>query len=164
MKSSNYMTRSTFERLRKRFLYLTTEKSRSMKLALKDAKSGGSGMHDNAGYDNALMQERMLGKEIEALSQKLQNVSLIDKPKIDTDYVVLGTKVTISRHRLGINDITEYVILGPDDVDISKNIISFLSPIGKTLLGKRVGEEFSINVPAGEIKIKILKISIFLFT
>ena len=53
-----------------------------------------------------------------------------------------------------------FKIVGKDEADVSKNLIYFKSPIGKGLLGKKKGEEVSIDVPSGELKFKILNISL----
>jgi len=158
MKTRNYMLRSTFGRLCERLRYFTTERAMEVKKNLKEAKSGGGGMHDNAAYEHALLEENRLAAEITELSRKLENAVFIDDLKFDANRVGLGTSVKILSTEGGEQATARYTILGSDEADIDHKIISYLSPIGKALMGRKVGEEIEIVVPAGKMKVKILEI------
>lgn len=158
MKMRNYMLRSTFRKLSERLHYLTTERAAEVKRNLKEAKSGGSGMHDNAAYEHTLLEENRLATEITELSRKLENAVFIDDLKFDTNRVGLGTSVKILITEGEEQVTTKYTILGSDEADIDHKIISYLSPIGKALMGRKNGEEIEVVVPAGKIKVKIIEI------
>jgi len=156
------MTKKTYKRLQEKLHYLTTVKALEIKKALKEAKSGGGGMHDNAAYDNALMQERMLARQIKDLAEKLQNPIFIDDLSISTDKVSVGTlvKVCVSDFENRKEEIKEYSILGPEESDPGRYIISYLSPIGKSLIGRHIGEKIEVAIADKHFMFEILEIRI----
>ena len=153
------MTKKTYKKLQDKLCYLTTTKALEMKKILKEAKSGGGGMHDNAAYENALMRERILAQQIKELNENLQNVTFIDNLLIDAASVGIGTWVKVSiSDSSGKNKTREYSILGSNESDPNKDIISYLSPIGKSLIGGYVGEEVEVVIADKCSVFKILEI------
>ena len=88
----------------------------------------------------------------------LKNVKIIDESEIDTDVVSIGSKVLV--HDVEFDEDVEYTIVGSTEADPVKSKISDESPVGKALLGAKVGETVSATVPSGAVlEFKILEIS-----
>ncbi|MDD3731337.1 MAG: GreA/GreB family elongation factor, partial [candidate division Zixibacteria bacterium] len=98
-----------------------------------------------------------LERRIAELEDKLSRVRSIDTDKIPNDKVYLFAKVLV--RDLRDNEEILYTIAPPDETDVDNDIISVKSPIGAALLGKAEGEVVEIDVPAGQIKYEILKIT-----
>ena len=82
---------------------------------------------------------------------------IVNETEIDTDTIHLGNTVKVLD--IDFNEKIEYTLVETSEIDILQNKISIESPIGKALLGKRINQEIEVNVPAGIIKLKILKIT-----
>ena len=84
------------------------------------------------------------------------NVKLIDESEIKKDEVSVGSTVTVKD--IEFDEVMEYAIVGPTEADPYENKISNESPVGKALIGKRVGETIEVQVPDGFAKFQIVKI------
>ncbi len=89
--------------------------------------------HDNFSYEQAHQKREFYEIQINELKEKLKSAEII-KPNPDTSVVCLGHKVTLETGK-------SYTIVGEMDTDLDKGLISFTSPIGKELIGKRVGDK-----------------------
>ena len=98
----------------------------------------------------------MLVEKAERLKTELQKVVIIEPRSIQTDTVTPGAKVTV--RDMEKTDVEVYTLLGPWDVDIDKGIISYLSPIGKGLLNKKVTDVVTIKLPEGVSIYEVIKI------
>lgn len=114
-------------------------------------------LSENAEYHAAKEAQRHLERRIAELEDKLSRVRSIDTDKIPHDKVYLFAKVLV--RDLRDNEEILYTIAPPDETDVDNDIISVKSPIGAALLGKAEGEVVEIDVPAGQIKYEILKIT-----
>ncbi len=113
-------------------------------------------LRENAEYQAAREKQAQLIEKAERLKADLQKIVFIEPYTVKTNIVSPGTKVTIKNKD---KETTEtYTLLGPWDADIDKNIISYLSPIGKGLLNKKTGETVTIQLPENEIVCDIIKI------
>ena len=97
-----------------------------------------------------------LEKEIAELEEQLENAVVIEEND-STDTVTIGSKVKV--YDYDFEEEVEYSIVGSTESDPLQFKISDESPIGKALLGKRVGDEFFVETPGGDVKIKIVNIS-----
>ncbi|MDY6304953.1 MAG: GreA/GreB family elongation factor, partial [Oribacterium sp.] len=86
----------------------------------------------------------------------LKNVEVVDADEVSTDKVSFGSKVKI--HDMEEDEDLEYQIVGSKEANILQNRISNESPVGKALLGSRVGDTVSVEIPAGILKYKVLSI------
>jgi transcription elongation factor GreA len=100
-------------------------------------------LRENAEYKAALERQDKLRAEATKLEEDLKKAVPIDPSKVRTDVVSIGTKVSVKDNSTGEN--IDYTILGPWDVDPEKNIISYASPLGKILLGKKIGDVAVLN-------------------
>lgn len=114
-------------------------------------------LSENAEYHAAKESQIYLERKISELEFTLSRVQPIDVDSIPSDKVYLFAKVLVKDQDSG--EEIEYTIAPADESDVYNDIISVKSPIGAGLLGKGVGEIAAIEIPAGKLKYKILKIS-----
>jgi transcription elongation factor GreA len=153
------------------FVYLTKEKLAELEVQLKEMKTTGrkeaarkiaearghGDLSENSEYDAAKEEMQMLELRIAQLEQTLTRTRVLDPNEVRTDKVYIFSKVQLLD--MLSNKTIEYQLVSTEEADIVKGKISTDSPIGKSLLGKQVGEEVSVKVPAGMKQYKILQIS-----
>lgn len=150
-----YVTSEGYEKKKKEFDHLMNVEFAENARDLGEAISRGD-LRENAEYKAAREKQAMLVDKAERMKAELQKVVIIDPRAVHSNIVSLGTKVALI-HK-GKAESETYTILGPWDVDIEKGVISYLSPIGKGLLGKAVGEIVTIKLPDSESMYEITKI------
>ncbi len=143
------------EKLKEELDYLRGTKRREVAKRIKEALDFGD-ISENSEYDDAKNEQAFLEGKIKELEQMIKNAKVINKDDIDTTEVGVGTTVKVED--LDEDDIVEYSIVGPAETDPDHNIISNESPIGRGLLGNRVGDEVEIEVPMGTIRYKVVTI------
>jgi transcription elongation factor GreA len=114
-------------------------------------------LRENAEYKAAMERQSQLQAEIKKLEQELKNVSIIDLDNVNTDRINVGCLVKLQN--MSNNEEVYYSILGPWDADTEKNIISYQSPMGKALLGKKSGEEAHVVFEGSQMAFRVLEIS-----
>ncbi len=115
-------------------------------------------LSENAEYHAAREDQGMLQARIDALKDKLSRAYFVDKSALaNADAVVYGCKVKVKDLDLG--DEEEFELVGAGDEDYNTNKILTSSPIGKGLLGKKVGEVAEIQVPMGTVRFEVLNIN-----
>ena len=112
---------------------------------------------ENAEYSAAKRDLRHLESRLRYLNKQLQYAEIIT-PK-NADSVDIGTTVTIQFDD-DENDLETYQIVGKQEVNVDDNKISFVSPIGKAIMHKKVGHTATVIAPAGSYTVKIISISI----
>ncbi len=127
-------------------------------VAQKIAEARGHGdLSENAEYDAAREEQRHLEYRISKLEETLSKSRIIDSKDLPTDKVYILSKVTVKDSKNGKK--IQYQLVSPEEADFDLNKISATSPIGKGLMGKKVGEVVEIKVPAGVFKYEIIEIS-----
>lgn len=111
-------------------------------------------LKENAEYHSAKEKLAEVMNRIQKISDKLQNAKLIDDLKIAKGTVAIGCKVTVKNED---GDELEYTLVGEDESDPSEGRISVFSPLAQGLLGKKIGEQATVELPAGPRVFKILK-------
>ncbi len=119
---------------------------------ISEARAQGD-LSENAEYDAAKELQAKNEYEIAELETMLKNAVVIDESVLDADTVEVGNTVRITNKTLKFD--AEYQIVGTAEADPYKNRISNDSPIGKGLLGHKVGETVEIETPGGVVQIKI---------
>ena len=114
-------------------------------------------LSENSEYDDAKNEQAKIEARIADLEAMLSNVEIIKDIKGATKSVVVGVKVTVYDEEFDEED--EYYVVGSTEADPSINKISDESPVGRALMGHKVGDIVTVEAPAGEIKLKIVKIS-----
>ena len=139
-----------------RLRYLRNEKRPEVLERLKIARDFGD-LSENSEYDAAKKEQAFVETEIAQIEETLRKATIISEKNISKDEVGVGNTVVV--YDLDFEEEVEYKIVGSIESDPDKNLVSNASPIGKGLLGKKVGDIASIVTPGGEIQMKILKIS-----
>lgn len=149
------LTSEGFLELEAELIKLKTEKRPQIIEAIKEARAQGD-LSENADYDAARTQQADVEAKISELEHILGNAKIIEKNK-EKDKVNLGSTVVIEYQN--DNETEEYHIVGSMEANPFENKISNESPIGKTILNKKVGDILSVESPTGSYNIKIVKIS-----
>ena len=120
---------------------------------IKEARELGD-LSENAEYDAAKDEQRDIEARIDQLKKILSNYELIEEDESDNTTIKIGSKVKLRDMELKKD--MEYKIVGSTEANILKNLISNDSPIGKALIGTKVGETVKVASPAGIIRYKVL--------
>ncbi|KMJ60228.1 transcription elongation factor GreA [Bacillus sp. LL01] len=121
---------------------------------IKIARSFGD-LSENSEYDSAKEEQAFVEGRITLLEQMVRNAKIIQEDK-ETDAVVLGKTVTFVELPEGEEE--TYTIVGSAEADPFEGNISNESPMGSSLMGKRVNDEVTIQTPGGEMNVKIVSV------
>ena len=124
--------------------------------AIAEARDKGD-LSENAEYDAAKEAQGMLEMKIAKLEEIVANARIIDESQLDVSKVLVLSKVQIKN--LNNNVTRDYTLVAESEADLKSGKISVNSPIGKGLLGKKVGDIAEINVPNGILKFEIVSIN-----
>jgi transcription elongation factor GreA len=150
-----YLSREGYEKLREELEYLKTTKRREISKAIGEARLQGD-LSENAEYDAAKEAQGHCEARIAELEGKLSNVRIIEDLNIPSDKVYIGAIVTLQD--LDSGETLKYTMVSPEEADYESNKLSIMSPVGKGLLGKSEGQDVDVQVPAGTLRYKVLKI------
>jgi transcription elongation factor GreA len=125
--------------------------------AIGEAREKGD-LKENAEYDAAKEAQGMLESKIKQLEVAVSNAKIVDTSTIDTSKVTILTKVTITN--LATKKSVTYQLVGEKEADLKAGKISASSPIGKGLIGKKIGETAEVQAPNGVMKFSIDNITI----
>ena len=114
-------------------------------------------LSENSEYDEAKNEQAKLEARIVEIEAMLKNVEIIEDIKGKAKTVVIGVKVKVIDEEYGEEE--EYRVVGSTEANSREGKISDESPMGKALLGKKIGDEVTVEAPGGEFKVKILEIS-----
>ncbi|PWV96025.1 transcription elongation factor GreA [Paenibacillus cellulosilyticus] len=149
------LTQEGLKKLEEELENLKSVKRREVAERIKVAIGYGD-ISENSEYEDAKNEQAFIEGRIITLEKMLRNARIINNDDIDTDTVSIGATVSVQDMEFG--DVLEYTIVGTAESDPLNNKISNESPVGKTILGKKVGATVEVNVPAGIIQYKILEI------
>ena len=121
---------------------LKVVKRKEIAQKIKEAREQGD-LSENAEYDAAKDEQRSIESRIEELEKIIKNAEVIDESTIDSDTVSIGS--TVKFHDNEFDEDLEYRIVGSTESDILKGLISNESPLGKALIGSRIGEEIEVE-------------------
>lgn len=135
--------------------YLKSTKRKEIALRIKTAMAFGD-LSENAEYDEAKKEQAFVEGRIATVENMLKYSRIIDDDDITTDKVSAGSTVRLLD--IDYDETLEFTIVGSAEADPANNKVSNESPVGSALIERRVGEEVSVNVPDGVIKLRILEI------
>ncbi len=124
--------------------------------AIGDAAALGD-LSENAEFTSAIEERENLNRRVMEMQGELDRVRVIDPEEASTDQVGLGSKIHFNNLTTGKE--ATYCLLGPWDGGPDEGVLSYLSPVGKAMLQKKVGDEFEVVLPTGVQQVKILAIS-----
>ena len=123
--------------------------------AIEEARAHGD-LSENAEFAAAKDRQGFIEGRISELQYKLGNADIIDPDKLDKEKAVFGCRVLLENIETGQD--VEYQLVGPDESDIGKGRISISSPLGKAILGKKPGDELTLQVPGGKRVYELVEI------
>jgi transcription elongation factor GreA len=150
------LTKDGEKKLQEELKSLKLERPKITK-AIAEAREHGD-LKENAEYHAAREQQGLVEAKIKDIEFKLSNSEIIDnKATGKKNQIIFGCTVEL----LNINDNSKikYQIVGDEEADLTKNKISFNSPIGQGLINKEIGDEITITVPNGELNFKVIDIT-----
>ena len=155
MSDVSYYTKEGLKKLKDELSQLKDIERPKASNAIAEARDKGD-LSENAEYDAAKEAQGMLEMKISKLEAVLSNARLIDESQLDLSKVLVLSKVTIKNLTNQMQ--LKYTLVAESEADLKSGKISVSSPIGKGLLGKKVGEIAEVVVPNGTIKFEIISI------
>ena len=156
MEKETVLTIDGLKKLETKLDYLKSIRRREVAERIKQAIEFGD-ISENSEYEDAKNEQAFIEGEILTLEKMLRNAKLIDEDDIKTDVVTLGARVTLKDLEFG--DKLEYAIVGSAEADPTEAKISNESPVGRAILGQKVGSVVTVDVPAGMLQYEILEIN-----
>ncbi len=157
MSGIQYVTKDTLEQMKAELYQLRSVERPAASRAIAEAREKGD-LKENAEYDAAKEAQGLLEAKIALLDGQVASARIVDETTIDTSKVSILTKVKVTN--LGTKKQATYQIVSEKEADLKLGKISSTSPIGKGLLGKKVGDVAEVTAPAGVLKFKVEDISI----
>ena len=149
------MTKEGKLKLEQELENLKTVKRKEVVERIKIARSFGD-LSENSEYDSAKEEQAFVEGRITTLENMIRNAKIIEESELDADIVSLGKTVTFVE--LPDGDEETYSIVGSAEADPFEGKISNDSPIAKSLIGKRIGDEVVVQTPGGEMNVRIVTI------
>ena len=150
------LTNEGYEELKEKLHILKSEGRADIAEKLKVARGYGD-LSENAEYDEAKSEQAKLEAEINDIEVMLSRATIIDVETVSSEVVHLGSVVTIKGTAKGSTE-RVYTITGFAQADPAKGKISDESPVGKALLGHKVGDKVVVEAPRGVMTYKITKL------
>jgi len=147
------ISQEKFEELKKELEYLHTTRRKEVAEQLEYARSLGD-LSENAEYQEAREMQAAVEERVQKLEAIMKNAKIVRGSKSD----IIGMGSTVTVQKIGADDKHTYIIVGAEEADMLAGKISYHSPLGNALLGKKKGDEFSFHTPKGTQKYKILKV------
>jgi transcription elongation factor GreA len=149
-----FVTRGGYQKLTEELNHLLTVENKQALEMLKEARDKGD-ISENAEYESAKEYHEALTNKIQVLQKKIQNCEII-YPDTKSDKVNMLSSVEIKNYKT--NQVIRWTLVPENEIDIKNGRISFNSPIGAALLGKKKGEVVNVKVPSGDMKLEIMNI------
>lgn len=146
------LTLEGLTKLEKELEHLKTVRRREVAERIKQALEFGD-ISENSEYEDAKNEQGFIEGRILSIEKMLRNAKVIDEHDIHTDVVSVGSRVVLTD--LEFDEELEYAIVGSAEADPTQHRISYESPVGKALLGKKKGITVEVTVPAGIRKYRI---------
>jgi len=144
-----------YENLKKELARLkTVERPENIK-AIEEARAHGD-LSENAEFDAAKDRQGFIEGRINELTYKIASADVIDPETLSSDTVVFASRVILEN--VDTEESVEYQIVGPDESDIEKGMISVTSPLGRAMVGKKEGDEITVQAPGGKRCYELLEI------
>jgi transcription elongation factor GreA len=150
------MSKSGNQKLREELQHLERVERGVVVKSIEVAREHGD-LKENAEYHAAKDRQGHIEGRIIELKDKLSRAEVIDCLRVSTNTIVFGTVVQLLD--LDTDEEITYQLLGPEEADVKKGSISVLSPLGRSMLGKEVGDEVSVVTPGGKREFEVMAIS-----
>ena len=156
MAEFHYMTQEGLDKLKKELEDALAQRP-VISAQIAEAREKGD-LSENAEYDAAREAQGLLEVKISRLKNLVANAKIIDESQIGTDVIQIMNKVKVEN--LALKRVMEFTIVGETEADFSKGKLAATTPIGKALMGHKVGDVVDARTPSGIIQFKVLDISL----
>jgi len=156
MAEFHYMTQDGLDKLKKELEEALAQRP-VISAQIAEAREKGD-LSENAEYDAAREAQGLLEVKISRLKNLVANAKIIDESQIGTDVIQIMNKVKVEN--LALKRVMEFTIVGETEADFAKGKLAATTPIGKALMGHKVGDVVDAKTPSGIIQFKVLDISL----
>lgn len=150
------LTANGLKKIEEELEHLRTVHRREVAERIRDSKQFGE-LSENSEYEDAKTEQAFVEGRILELKSILLNAYVVEDEEIHTDVVGIGSKVKV--RDMETKDEWVYTIVGSVEADPTENRISNESPVGESLMEKKVGDVIEVDIPEGKAKYKIVKIT-----
>jgi transcription elongation factor GreA len=151
-----YLTRERLIELEKELQEMKTNGRKTIAAKIAEARAHGD-LSENAEYDAAKEEQGLFELKISKMEDILSRARVIDVSKMPIDEVHLLSTVKIKN--LKTKKVVEYLLVSPEEADFQEGKISITSPVGQSLMGKKVGDKVQVKAPAGLMEFEIVELS-----
>lgn len=150
---TQYLTQEKFAQFTEELQYLSTTRRKKIAESLEYARSLGD-LSENAEYAEARDLQAATEERIRHLESILASAKILKKKK--SDEVTLGSRVVITKQ--GVSEPHDYIIVGSEETNMLERKLSYISPLGEALMGKKKGDLFTFETPSGKQKYTIISV------
>ncbi|HSE47969.1 MAG TPA: transcription elongation factor GreA [Terriglobales bacterium] len=150
------MTQNVWKKLEDEIKTLEHELNHELPKELKKAVAMGD-LSENAEYHMAKQRQEFVRARLGQLKKRMGELSLVNLTNIPKDKVAFGSTVKV--YDSTKDEEIEYKLVTSEESDVTKGLISTTSPIGRSLMGKKVGDEVTVETPTGKRELEILKLA-----
>ena len=147
------MSQERLDTLKEELHYLETTREKEVAELIKEARSFGD-LSENSEYDEAKNEQGKLYSRIAELEDILLHAVIVDESEMDSDKISIGCTVTVTNLDMR-KQLPAYKIVGSQEADVMSRAISEDSPFGKALMGRKAGDEVTVEAPKGVIHYRI---------
>jgi len=151
----NYTTKTGYQMMMDELNHLSTVEYKAAIDMLQEARDKGD-LSENAEYDAAKEYHANVMNKIAQLKEKIRVSEILSTDHLPSDRVNMLSTVEIKNHKMNV--VQTFKLVSENEIDLKQGRISFNSPIGAALVGKKVGDLIDVTVPSGIMKLEILKI------
>jgi transcription elongation factor GreA len=149
------ITKAGFEALKEQVRVLKAFERPKVVKAIAEARAHGD-LTENAEYEPAKDRQAFLERQIGELEHRIACADVIDPRTVNTDCAVFGCTVVLEN--LDTEEEVQYQLVGPDESDVQKGRISVSSPVGRAMIGKKVGDAIVVHAPGGKRQYELVDI------
>lgn len=149
------ITPQGYETLKKELTHLMSVERPKVIQAIEEARSHGD-LSENAEYDAAKERQGFIEGRVNELKFKIGNAQIIDPDTLSKDRAVFASRVLLSNIDTGED--VEYQLVGPDESDVNSGRISVASPLGRAIIGRKPGDEITLEAPGGKRVYELVEI------
>lgn len=150
-----FVTREGLVKLEKEYDYLVAKKRKEVSSRIQKARELGD-ITENAEYDSALDEQAFVENKISEVAEMLKNIVVIDDDRIGSQDGSVKVGSVVKVHLEGKEE--EFKIVGEVEADPSDKKISHESPLGRSLIGKKVGDEVEVEAPVGRLTYTVISV------
>ena len=147
------MSQERYDELKAELDYSKTTRADEIAELIKEARGFGN-LSENSEYDEAKNEQGKLYSRIAELEEILLHAKIVSESETDSDKISIGCKVTVTNLSTG-KKLPVYKIVGSQEADVMNFAVSEDSPFGKALMGRKAGEEITVEAPRGAIRYRI---------